>query len=71
MTSKKTKIHDLTYKSDFKYRLKEVEKKNQSASKRIVTVRPLSNEEDTPKRDDAGKKTLGDNFSQRERNFRK
>jgi len=48
MTSKKSKIHDLKIKTDFDYRLKEVQKKNQSINKRIETFLPVSNEE-TPK----------------------
>ena len=50
MTSKKSKIHNLTHKTDFtKYRPKEgVKKKNQN-TKRIETFSPVSNEEDTQK----------------------
>jgi hypothetical protein len=45
MTTKKSKVNSLTHKTDFKYRLKEVQKKNQSANKRIETFLPISNEE--------------------------
>ena len=48
MTSKKSKVNSLTHKTDFKYRTKEVQKKNQSVNKRIETFFPISNE-DTPK----------------------
>jgi hypothetical protein len=48
MTTKKSKVNSLTPKTDFKYRLKEVQKKNQSTNKRIETFLPISNEE-TPK----------------------
>ena len=48
MTTKKSKINSLTPKTDFKYRLKEVQKKNQNTNKRIETFLPISNEE-TPK----------------------
>ena len=45
MTTKKSKSYDLTPKTDFKYRLKEVQKKNQSTNRRIATFLPISNEE--------------------------
>jgi hypothetical protein len=45
MTSKKSKIHDLKIKTDFDYRVKEVQKKNQSTNKRIETFFPVSNKE--------------------------
>ncbi len=45
MTTKKSKTYDLTHKTDFKYRLKEVQKKNQNTNKRIETFLPISNEE--------------------------
>jgi hypothetical protein len=45
MTTKKSKSYDLTPKTDFKYRLKEVQKKNQSINRRIETFLPISNEE--------------------------
>jgi hypothetical protein len=48
MTTKKSKTNSLTPKADFKYRLKEVQKKNQNTNKRIETFLPISNEE-TPK----------------------
>jgi hypothetical protein len=48
MTGKKSKVNSLTHKTDFKYRLKEVQKKKQSINKRIETFLPISNEE-TPK----------------------
>jgi hypothetical protein len=48
MTTKKSKTYSVTPKTDSKYRIKEVQKKNQSASKRIETFLPISNEE-TPK----------------------
>ena len=48
MTTKKSKTYGLTPKTDFKYRLKEAQKKNQSPNKRIETFLPISNEE-TPK----------------------
>jgi hypothetical protein len=49
MTTKKSKNNSITHKTDSKYRLKEVQKKNQSTNKRIETFLPISNEE-TPKR---------------------
>ncbi len=49
MTSKKSKTNSITHKTDSKYRLKEVQKKNQSPNKRIETFLPISNEE-TPKK---------------------
>jgi hypothetical protein len=49
MTTKKSKVNSLTHKTDFKYRLKEVQKKNQNTNKRIETFLPISNEE-TPKK---------------------
>ena len=49
MTTKKSKKNRYTPKTDFKYRLKEVQKKNQSPNKRIETFLPISNEE-TPKK---------------------
>ncbi len=49
MTGKKSKVNSLTHKTDFKYRLKEVQKKKQSINKRIETFLPISNEE-TPKK---------------------
>jgi hypothetical protein len=45
MTTKKSKKNRLTPKKDFKYRLKEVQKKNQNTNKRIETFSPISNEE--------------------------
>ena len=48
MTSKKTKVNSLTHTTDHKYRLKEAQKKNQSANKSVETFLPISNEE-TPK----------------------
>jgi len=48
MTGKKSKVNSLIPKTDFKYRLKEVQKKNQNTNKRIETFLPISNEE-TPK----------------------
>jgi hypothetical protein len=45
MTSKKSKTNSLTHETDFKYRLKEVQKKNQNTNKRIETFLPISNEE--------------------------
>ena len=48
MTTKKSKVNSLTPKTDSKYRLKEVQKKNQSPNRRIETFLPISNEE-TPK----------------------
>jgi len=48
MTTKKSKTYSLTPKTDSKYRLKEVQKKNQNTNKRIETFLPISNEE-TPK----------------------
>ena len=48
MTTKKSKTYDLTPRTDSKYRLKEVQKKNQKTNKRIETFLPISNEE-TPK----------------------
>jgi hypothetical protein len=45
MTTKKSKVNSLAHKTDFKYRLKEVQKKKQSANKRIETFLPVSNEE--------------------------
>jgi hypothetical protein len=44
MTTKKSKIHDLTHKSNLKYRSKEVKKKDQN-TKRIETFLPVSNED--------------------------
>jgi hypothetical protein len=44
MTTKKSKANSLTHKTDSKYRLKEVQKKNQSPNKRIETFLPISNE---------------------------
>jgi hypothetical protein len=44
MTSKKAKIYGLTHRTDFKYRLKEVQKKNQNTNKGIETFLPISNE---------------------------
>jgi hypothetical protein len=44
MTTKKSKIHDLTHKTDLKYRSTEVKKKDQN-TKRIDTFLPVSNEE--------------------------
>ena len=46
MTTKKSKINSLTPKTDSKYRLKEVQKKNQNTNKRIETFLPISNEEE-------------------------
>ncbi len=48
MTSKKSKVNDLKIKTDFNYRTKEVQKKNQNINKKIETFFPVSNEE-TPK----------------------
>ena len=48
MTTKKSKTNSIRHKTDSKYRLKEVQKKNQSINKRIETFLPISNEE-TPK----------------------
>lgn len=48
ITTKKSKKNRLTPKADFKYRLKEVQKKNQNANKRIETFVPIS-KEGTPK----------------------
>jgi len=45
MTSKKSKTNSLTHRTDFKYRLKEVQKKNQNTSRSIETFLPISNEE--------------------------
>jgi len=45
MTTKKSKVNSLRHKTDSKYRLKEVQKKNQSPNKRIETFLPISNEE--------------------------
>jgi hypothetical protein len=45
MTGKKSKNNSLAHKTDNKYRLKEVQKKNQSTNKRIETFLPISNEE--------------------------
>jgi len=45
MTTKKSKQNSLTPKADFKYRLKEVQKKNQNINKRIETFSPILNEE--------------------------
>ncbi len=49
MTTKKSKVVSLTKTTDFKYRLKERQKKNRSANKTIETFLPISNEE-TPKK---------------------
>jgi hypothetical protein len=49
MTTKKSKKNRLTPKKDFKYRLKEVQKKNQNTNQRIETFLPISNEETHPK----------------------
>ena len=49
MTTKKSKVNSITHKTDSKYRLKEVQKKNQSPNKRIKTFLPISDEE-TPKK---------------------
>ena len=48
MTTKKSKKNRYTPKADFKYRTKEVQKKNENSDKRIETFLPISNEE-TPK----------------------
>jgi hypothetical protein len=48
MMTKKSKNYGLTPKTDFKYRRKEVQKKNQNTNKRIKTFLPISDEE-TPK----------------------
>jgi hypothetical protein len=45
MTTKKSKTNSITHKTDSKYRLKEVQKKNQCPNKRINTFLPISNEE--------------------------
>jgi hypothetical protein len=45
MTSKKSKKNSLTNRTDFKYRLKEVQKKNQNANRSIETFLPISNDE--------------------------
>ena len=44
LTTKKSKTNSITHTTDFKYRLKEVQKKNQSPNKRIETFLPISNE---------------------------
>jgi hypothetical protein len=44
MTTKRSKKNRYTPKTDFKYRLTEVEKKNQNANKRVETFLPISNE---------------------------
>lgn len=49
MTTKKSKINSITPKTDFKYRLKESQKKNQSADKRVETFLPISNIETAKK----------------------
>lgn len=49
MTTKKSKKNRLTPKTDFKYRPKEVQKKNQNTNKRIETFLPISNEETSKK----------------------
>ena len=49
MTTKKSKKNRLTPKKDSNYRVKEEQKKNQSANKRIETFLPISNGE-TPKK---------------------
>ncbi len=49
MTTKKSKVNSITHKTDSKYRLKEVQKKNQNSNKRIETFLPISNEEITKK----------------------
>ena len=49
MTSKKSKTNSITHKTDSKYRVKEVQKKNQKTNKRIETFLPISNEETTKK----------------------
>jgi len=48
MTGKKSKTNSITHTTDNKYRLKEIQKKNQNTNKRIETFLPISNEE-TPK----------------------
>jgi hypothetical protein len=48
MTTKKSKVNSITHQTDNKYRIKEVQKKNQNTNKRIETFLPVSNEE-TPK----------------------
>ena len=48
MTTKKSKVNSITHTTDSKYRVKEVQKKNQKINKRIETFLPISNEE-TPK----------------------
>jgi hypothetical protein len=45
MTSKKSKTNSITHRTDFKYRLKEVQKKNQSANRSFETFLPISNDE--------------------------
>ncbi len=45
MTTKKSKANSITHTTDFKYRLKEVQKKSQRPNKRIETFLPISNEE--------------------------
>ena len=48
MTSKKSKANSIAHTTDHKYRLKEAQKKNQSANKKVDTFLPISHEE-TPK----------------------
>ena len=49
MTTKKSKVNSISPKTDFKYRLKERQKKNQSADKRVETFLPVSNLETAKK----------------------
>ena len=35
MTTKKSKVNSITHKTDFKYRLKEVQKKNQNTNREL------------------------------------
>ena len=44
MTTKKSKKNRYTPKTDFKYRLTEVQKKNQNTNKRVETFLPISTE---------------------------
>ena len=45
MTTKKSKVNSISHQTDSKYRLKEDQKKNQSANKRFETFLPILNEE--------------------------
>ena len=44
MTTKKSKVNSITHKTDFKYRTKEIQKKNQNTNKRIETFLPVITE---------------------------